>query len=58
MLYFIERVDVMSFSFDFDKYKKHNPRDYSDLIDEDYDYEFSDEFIFEDEYGEEQRYDI
>lgn len=58
MLYFIERVDFMSFSFDFDKYKKHNPRDYSDLIDDDYDYEFSDEFIFEDEYGEEGRYDV
>ena len=58
MLYFIERVDFMSFSFDFDKYKKHNPRDYSDLMDDDYDYEFSDEFIFEDEYGEEGRYDV
>lgn len=49
----------MSYSFDFDKYKKHDPRDYSDLLDDnDYDFEFSDEFIFEDEYGEQGRYDV
>ncbi len=48
----------MSFSFDFNKYKKHDPRDYTDLIDDGYDYEYSDEFIFEDEFGDEGRYDV
>ncbi len=47
----------MSFSFDFDKYRKHNPRDYSDFIEDDeFDYEFSDEFIYEDEFLDEDRY--
>ncbi len=48
----------MSFSFDFDRYKKYNPVDYDDMIDdEDYDFEFSEEFIYEDDYGNEGRYD-
>ena len=47
----------MSFSFDFDKYRKHNPRDYSDFIEDDeFDYEFSDEFIYDDEFLDEDRY--
>ena len=44
--------------FDFDKLKKQAPRDYGDYLDDEYDYEFSDEFIFEDEYGDIDRYDI
>ena len=48
----------MSFSFDFNKYKKHDPREYSDLMDDEYDYEYSEEFIFEDEFGDEGRYDV
>ncbi len=44
--------------FNFDKFKKQTPRDYSDYMDDDYDYEFSEEFIFEDEYGDIDRYDI
>jgi hypothetical protein len=53
-----ERLKSMSFSFDFNKYKKHDPREYSDLIDDEYDYEYSEEFIFEDEFGDEGRYDV
>lgn len=48
----------MSFSFDFEKYRRYDPRDYSDMLDDDYDYEFSEEFVYENEYGEEDRYDI
>ena len=44
--------------FDFDKFKKQSSRDYYDYMDDDYDYEFSEEFIFEDEYGDIDRYDI
>ncbi len=46
----------MSFSFDFDKFKKGNPTDYEDYTDDDMDFEYSDEFIYEDEFGEADRY--
>lgn len=42
----------MSFLFDNDKYKV-NPTDYQD---DDMDFEYSDEFIYEDEFGEADRY--
>ncbi len=48
----------MGFAFDFDKFKKKNPRDYSDYADDEFDYEFSDEFLFEDEYDSIDIYDI
>jgi hypothetical protein len=48
----------MGFSFDFDKFKKYTSRDYSDYMDDDFDYEYAEEFIFEDEYGDEDRYDM
>ena len=40
----------MGFSFDYDKYKKHNPADFRDLVADDYDYEYADDFdyIFDD----------
>ena len=37
----------MGFTFDFDKFKKHDPRDYSDYMDDEFDYEYAEEFIFE-----------
>ena len=46
----------MSFSVDYDKYKKGSPRDYDDYTDDDLDFEYSDEFIYEDEFGETDRY--
>ncbi len=46
----------MSFSFEFDKYKKGHVPDYTDYSDDDLDYEYSDEFIYEDEFGETERY--
>ena len=45
----------MSFLFDSDKYKKGNRTDYTDYPD-DMDFEYSDEFIYEDEFGEADRY--
>ncbi len=45
-------------AFDFKKFKKQSPRDYADYMDDEYDYEFSDEFGFEDDFGEFDRYDI
>lgn len=54
----IERCDCMGFTFDFDKFKKHDPRDYSDYMDDEFDYEYAEEFIFEDEYGDVDRYDM
>lgn len=36
----------MSFSFDFDKYKKQPPDDIRDLLNEEYDYDFADEFDY------------
>lgn len=46
----------MGFSFDFEKYKKHNSMDYTDLFDDEYDYEYAEEYVFEDEFGDEERY--
>ncbi len=46
----------MGFSFDFDKYRKHDPRDYAELTDE-YDYEFADEFAFGEFTDEEDEYE-
>ena len=54
----IERCDFMGFTFDFDKFKKQDPRDYSDYMDDEFDYEYAEEFIFEDEYGDVDRYDM
>ncbi len=43
----------MSFMFNFDKYKKGDPRYYDDYQNEDdFDYEYSDEFFYNDEYDE------
>ena len=36
----------MGYSFDYDKFKKHNPSDIRDLISEKYDYDFADEFDY------------
>lgn len=36
----------MGYSFDYDKYKKHRPSDIRDLISEEYDYDFADEFDY------------
>ncbi len=47
----------MGFVFDFDKFKKGNAMDYSDYLEDDFDYEYAEEFIFEDEYGDVDRYD-
>ena len=44
----------MGFSFDFDKYKR-DDADYTDYP-EDTGFEYSDEFIYEDEFGEADRY--
>ncbi len=40
----------MDFGFNFDRYKKHRPSDIRDLISDDYDYEYGDEFdyVFDD----------
>ncbi len=38
----------MNSSFDFDKYKKHNPRDLIDIYSDEFDYEFADEFAYDD----------
>lgn len=46
----------MSYSFDLDGFKKKGPRDYADIFDDEFDYEFSEEYVFEDEFGEEERY--
>ena len=50
----------MSFSFDFEKYKKHNSMNYTDLFDDEYDYEYAEEYAFEDgfgdEFGDDERY--
>lgn len=50
----------MSYEFDFEKMKKYNPQDFTDYPDDefedDFDYEYAEEFIFEDEYGDEDRY--
>ena len=43
----IERCVNMSFSFDFNRYNKRNPRDYAEFQDDDFDYEFSDDFDFD-----------
>ena len=40
----------MSYDFDFNNYKKYGGRDYPDMNSEDYDYEFSDDFDFDDIY--------
>ena len=47
----------MGFVFDFDKFKKGKPMDYSDFLEDDFDYEFAEEFVFDDEYEDEERYD-
>ncbi len=36
----------MGYSFNYDMYKKHNPRDYADYTEDEY--EFADEFAFHD----------
>ena len=36
----------MSYSFDYDKYKKHRPSDIRDLISDEYEYDFADEFDY------------
>jgi hypothetical protein len=36
----------MSYSFDYDKYKKHGVSNMRDLIAEEYDYDFADEFDY------------
>ena len=36
----------MGYSFDYEKYKKHSPADIRDLISEDYEYEYADEFDY------------
>jgi hypothetical protein len=46
----IERCENMSFMFDFDKYKKGDPRYFDDYDNDDFDYEYSDEFFYDDEY--------
>ncbi len=40
----------MGFGFDYDKYKKHNPADLRDLLADEYDYEYADDFdyVFDD----------
>jgi hypothetical protein len=48
----------MSFSFGFGKYKKQNPNDYADFLDDEYDYEYGEEFVFSDDYVDDERYDI
>ena len=40
----------MSFMFDFDKYKKGDSRYYDDYEDDEFDYEYSDELFFDDDY--------
>ncbi len=42
--------DIMGFSFDYDKFKKHNPAELRDLITDEFDYEYADEFdyVFDD----------
>lgn len=46
----------MSFSFDFDKYRRHNHDGYSDFEDNGFDYEFADEFDFEDDFEDDDDY--
>lgn len=46
------------FDFDFDMLRKGNPHDYTDYLEDDFDYEYADEFIFEDEFGDVDRYDM
>ena len=48
---------VLGFIFDFDKFKKSNSVDYSDFYEDDFDYEFADEFFFEDDLDDIERYD-
>ncbi len=48
----------MSFSFDFGKYKSHDPRDIADYLDDEFDYEYSDELFYDEDYSDEDRYDI
>lgn len=36
----------MSYSFDYDRYKKHRPSDIRDLISDEYEYDFGDEFDY------------
>ena len=40
----------MSFGFGYDKFKKHNPADIRDLMTDEYDYEYAEEFdyVFDD----------
>lgn len=40
----------MGFSFDYEKYKNHNPADFRDLMTDEYDYEYAEEFdyVFDD----------
>ena len=47
----------MGFVFDFDKFRKGNNKDYSDFLEDDFDYEFAEEFFFDDEYDDIDRYD-
>ncbi len=54
---FFERLIIMSSFFDFDKYRKHNPRDYADLTDDEFDYEYADEFAFPDFDDEDDEFD-
>lgn len=48
----------MSFSFDLSKYRKQDPREYADYLDDEFDYEYGDEFYFEDEDYSDDIYDI
>ncbi len=42
----------MSFIFNFDKYKKNDSRYYDDYQNDEFDYEYSDELFYDDEYDE------
>lgn len=48
----------MGFNFGFDGFKKKNPHDYSDILDDDFDYEYGEEFLYDDNYDESDFYDM
>lgn len=48
----------MGINFGFDGFKKKTPRDYSDFLDDDFDYEYSEEFLYDDEFEDIDFYDM
>lgn len=54
----MKRCDNMGANFSFDAFKKRKPSDYSDFLDDDFDYEYSDEFFYDDNYIDDDFYDM